>query len=405
MNARTSKLGSLVLAGSLALLTFAGSSCEGTPPVYETCGFENCAGCCSQQGLCLDGLSTEACGTEGASCGVCGPGQVCLAADAGAGTGGDCRVRAIVVPPDAVTSTQPDAGVVDRPLPQPDAGEPGSWVDAGEPGADAGAPEPDAGATPSGCGPWNCPDGCCSPSGACVKVTSTGRCGREGSACTNCAANGTAATCVAGECQPCAGCIDPHSGGCQPGTEVSACGPLSGTNYCVRCDETTEACVEGACQGIDRCSPERCPDGCCEAGECVQRSDWSLNRCGSGSPGARCEVCTDGDSCDAADAGRCVTRPPVVRPDAGLPPRPDAGTVTPGRDAGVSTPDAGPVRPPVELCVNGECPNDECTRQNCPHGCCDTIWWVPRKCREPNARCTPFDSEVCNPRTLECTPD
>lgn len=109
------------------------------------------------------------------------------------------------------------------------------------------------------------------------------------------------------------------------------------------------------------------------------------------------EALAGGGACDGAahDGGQA---------DAGVLPAVDAGTGTPpARDAGSTSADGGAPPATPELCVDGRCPNDVCTRENCPHGCCDTDWAVPRWCREPGEMCTPWHAgQVCNPRTLTC---
>ncbi|NMO16033.1 hypothetical protein HPC49_01630 [Pyxidicoccus fallax] len=153
----------------------------------------------------------------------------------------------------------------------PDAGTP----DAGTP--DSGTPDggtPDAGSSDAGTFCMDCPDGCCR-GGFCVPRTFQS-CGVGGVDCTVCdgvRANACSAlgTCTCGNGPACTGSnVDRCSNGqCRCGNN-NACG-------------AGQVCMDGQC----RCTPESCPNGCCDGNVC--RAGNEQSRCGLG--GQACEQC------------------------------------------------------------------------------------------------------------------
>lgn len=104
------------------LLAVALAGCGTNVVIVPSQCLKQCRGCCTLDGVCLDGTSVDACGAPGDSCVACGAGEVCAALA--------CLPAAVVEP----TAPAPDAG-----SPR-DAG--GSTTpDAGQPATpDAGAP-------------------------------------------------------------------------------------------------------------------------------------------------------------------------------------------------------------------------------------------------------------------------
>ncbi len=81
-----------VLCGVVVLWALALSGCGGAHPL--ACSPENCAGCCSATGVCVDGNSNAACGASGLQCATCDSasshcfGGACVPGGTGAGGGG-----------------------------------------------------------------------------------------------------------------------------------------------------------------------------------------------------------------------------------------------------------------------------------------------------------------------------
>ncbi len=168
--------------------------------------------------------------------------------------------------------------------------------------SDAGAGH--ASSAPS-CGPDNC-EGCCSDSGECLDGSFADSCGQGGVSCAVClpeqaCANRscTTTTILPEECSSanCAGCCDAE-GVCHPGTSTDYCG--AGGLACRLC-ESNAFCEEGACR-VPPCTPESCPNGCCDPQRGCQ-SGSSNGACGWG--GAACVGCPDDAAC--AD-GACIVQ-------------------------------------------------------------------------------------------------
>jgi hypothetical protein len=150
------------------------------------CDSRTCSGCCLN-GTCIDGSSESACGTGGATCQMCGPGEFC-------------------------------------------------HVDGCRPG------------TP--CTPQNCA-GCCSvedDGGICLPGTADIDCGKGGFWCTSCDTAHQA--CVNGSCTiPCSpatchGCCDGNI--CAEGDQNFLCG--TGGAACANCEPQGQSCKAGTCQ-------------------------------------------------------------------------------------------------------------------------------------------------------------
>ncbi len=160
-----------------------------------------------------------------------------------------------------------DLGVRLEPASEPpDAGTP----DGGTP--DSGTPDPGTPDAGSFC--IDCPDGCCR-GGFCVRRTVMS-CGVGGVECTvcdgvradNCSSRGT---CSCGNGPACGGGnVDRCTNGqCRCGNG-NACG-------------SGQVCVDGQC----RCTPESCPNGCCDGNVC--RPGTEDSKCGNA--GQACQSC------------------------------------------------------------------------------------------------------------------
>lgn len=131
------------------------------------------------------------------------------------------------------------------------------------------------------CGPDTC-TGCCQGNN-CVAPPDETACGNGGAACAPCRAN---EACTQGMCVPdnCAGCVDPTSLSCLPGTAMDKCG--TGGAFCASCGAGT-ACQAG------RCSSTVC-NGCKDSGGACQTGTTNAV-CGTG--GANCTACTSPQTC------------------------------------------------------------------------------------------------------------
>ncbi len=69
---------SVVVLVAAAMMLFVANGCSSSGTSGD-CGPENCNGCCSLDGVCLDGNAEAACGGGGAACSVCIASQVCTA--------------------------------------------------------------------------------------------------------------------------------------------------------------------------------------------------------------------------------------------------------------------------------------------------------------------------------------
>lgn len=257
------------------------SSC-GKPPTVTHCNASNCDGCCDDTGRCVTGISLEACGAGGATCGVCPGGQTCAELTPGTAFGGKC------------TSGATGGGT--------GGGSTGGGTGGGSTGGGGGATGGGSGNDGGTCNPTNCATGCCSATSVCITQTTPSRCGAGGAACSSCTMGNT---CVSGACTPCAGCIDINTGACQGGTSDTQCGKAGG--FCQACDTATgQTCQGGICfGGTGACNASSCR-GCCNGNSCVLPAQYITAQCGQGAFGAACVGCSGGATCDALDAGACV---------------------------------------------------------------------------------------------------
>lgn len=79
-------------------------------PQYEACGPENCAGCCTATGVCIEVPAASTCGKNGAQCGVCQVDQQCTSGSCRSLTVADAGVDAGVLLVDAGQLVSIDAG-------------------------------------------------------------------------------------------------------------------------------------------------------------------------------------------------------------------------------------------------------------------------------------------------------
>lgn len=330
------------------------------------CGPVTCASGCCQDGMCAP-RALATCGTAGAACIACPPGQADTCSEAGGcacGSGpvcaagqvcangvcvcdekncgqGCCEGNVCVAPSlktcglKAVRCVACDPTKADR-------------CDAAGTCACGGGPACPAGQSCDGgqcvCTDKSCPSGCCDLNTC--KTRSLTTCGDEGSTCVacnmqadNCSATGTCRCgndmpclkgqrCIGGTCM-CDGTSCPDgccSGGrCLPGDTADSCGGGGGT--CDVCP-AGESCVDGRCSG---CNVSTCQNGCCSGKTC---NPPSVSTCGVGSA-----VCA---GCDVRRADRCSA-------------------------VGACACGTGPMCPAGSRCVDGQC---VCKANSCPNGCC-----------------------------------
>lgn len=283
----------------------------------STCGPSTCpTGCCDASGVCRTGEDTRFCGAGGFACADC----VAIGFD----SCGDAKV---------------------------------------------------CGRTVQTCSPSECPSGCCDFQGGvqrCLAGTAANACGRGGSSCVNCQAEGRACdpasrTCGQGKCDPtnCSGCCVGDQ--CLTGREAAACGAKG--SQCTTC-AVGQTCTGvpgggGFCQGTPSCGPQNCA-GCCNAqGQCVTGADAVA----CGRQGSACQNCQQKGQTCAADrtcqtpqtcspancAGCCVGNNCVI---ATTPQACGAGGIA-CKACGVN-----------EVCSGGTCvAGAQCNAANCP-GCC-----------------------------------
>lgn len=198
-------------------------------PVAD-CGPSNCAGCCTHDGSCAEGVDVHACGTGGNACTGCtheGKGGTCEPLDAG---GGVCN------------------GV-------------------------------------QACNTDNCNFGCCNGD-FCEQGTSDTACGALATACVVCP---TGQSCVNNGCQSPPFCSASNCGTCCQGNQCvtgdadQACGEQS--EPCQDCASRGLVCQNHQC--VPGCSPSNCT-GCCDGNVCAQGNQDLA--CGSG--GVACQDCT-----------------------------------------------------------------------------------------------------------------
>jgi hypothetical protein len=292
------------------------------------CGPSTCAGCCLA-GTCVRLVEQTAgtCGTQGAACGECQPGEMC---DVGlcipqescsaANCANGCCYAGTCVAPNAQNNAACGTG----------AEACGRCVGATRcsQGGCAALPSQDAGP----CGPDTCPQGCCAGDACIISAAqNAGACGSGGAACEACL---TGQACEAGTCAFGAGCgLDSCPGGCCSGAVcvsasvqgAGACG--TGGEACSPC-AAGESCAGGTCQvpsgggGGSTCDASSCPGGCCFGTQCVGPAAQGAARCGSGAEA--CAACGPGESCTSgtcvptstgADAGSGNSVPETPEPD------------------------------------------------------------------------------------------
>jgi hypothetical protein len=150
------------------------------------------------------------------------------------------------------------------------------------------------------CNAATCPGGCCN-NGYCALLTqqSAALCGNQGQACRSCAPGECSqGSCTndpgSGQCtRTCTGCCVGEV--CVPFAQQSptACGNYGQT--CGQCTGATPSCSSGQCQAPSSCTPESCPDGCCQYDRCLKPAAQSAKACGS--RGFICQACGAGTSC------------------------------------------------------------------------------------------------------------
>lgn len=293
------------------------------------CGPITCAGCCAA-GLCQPGDEDGLCGVGGQECascavqngGRCEPNlrQCVGVVDAGCNgqtcPNGCCETfggQSVCVSPGTGPNTCGTGGVQCR-----RCADQGQVCNTQTRTCDAQT-----------CNAQTCPNGCCQGN-QCVAGTTQGACGVFGQACGQCAANERcdAVPGLGGQCvqvtTPCDGQSCPNgccrNGVCEQGTSDQLCG--TGGTTCAACGNGFSCVAQGVggggrCEVIRVCDGATCPNGCCTAQRsCVTPGDTS-SACGGG--GETCEVCGNGTSCQADDAGTgrsCRTVVPTCNPQS-----------------------------------------------------------------------------------------
>lgn len=227
-----------------------------------TCRVSNCNGCCDANGQCQPGNDVTGCGVGAAMCSYCQPmTQGCF--------NGVCEMLL------------PDGGHTAG----GGAGGGGGSATGGGAAAGGGA----AGGGSGMCGGMAC-NGCCDSSNTCAGGNTLQKCGIHGAACMACP-NGQA--CINNACAPfaCPTCKD-SSGTCVAGNQNTNCGNDGGT--CTVCG-SGQQCISGGCVTPASCTPQNCPNGCCEGTVC--NMPFTDMKCGTG--GANCVACTGGNTCQA----------------------------------------------------------------------------------------------------------
>ncbi len=296
-----------------ALLLLMLSGCFATG--WKPCSPQNCAGCCTADGVCAPGAEASACGSGGVECttcsgatsgcrlGACGPcaplcdGRTCGSDGCGGtcgacGAGEQCGAAGTCV---ACAANSCGEGCGDCP--------------AGH--------ECRSGTCAEGCG--ECPEGqVCSAAGACVPACTPScsgkQCGPDG-------CGGTCGTCGAGEacsasgqCACTASCAGKQCGsdGCGGSCGSCATGVCNGAGQCVA--SCTPSCAGKQC-GSDGCSGScgTCPSGsaCGASGQCQCAPACVGKQCGSDGCGGSCGGCPAGTACNTSN--QCV---PVCAPES-----------------------------------------------------------------------------------------
>ncbi|MBL8951665.1 MAG: hypothetical protein JNK82_12865 [Myxococcaceae bacterium] len=297
----------------------------GPKPDAGTCGPENCNGCCAGD-ACIAGDQPGACGRGGNVCQACASNDRCTG---GACEGcnanncaGCCRGSLCITEQNAFVCGA--AGEACRACPPLRA----ECSPSGECGCGAGGVCGLGQRCKEGvcvCDGVSCSDGCCQ--GNECRKADRDRCGFAGSSCTACdqradsCSNGRCACgsgpacgpeqlCHDGECRcnatSCPGCCDgnicrspsgqycgPRGGNCSTCDSrfSDSCDPQLGCT----CGNAGRRCIndERCIQGVCKCGPESCPDGCCSGDQCIRMS--STTTCGGA--GNQCSVCPGMSAC------------------------------------------------------------------------------------------------------------
>lgn len=351
-----------------------GATCSQCPPGTNcsaqglcvpgpACGPMSCAGCCIMGSCFATWLQGEqTCGSGGAMCRACNPGETC--------SNGQC----VGGPPQCSLTTCPN-GCCDNGRCIPDFAQNPSQCGTGGGRCNACPPNSVCNGgvcTTQLCNSQNCSNGCCQGN-SCIptQFQSTGQCGAFGQACGICL-GGT--TCTGGRCTSSACNSLNCPNGCCSGSQ---CVPLAqqgqfqcgiGGQACVSCPQPL-TCSGGAC-APPTCGPGTC-NGCCVGNNCLPPLVQDSFRCGSN--GAMCVACPQGLTCSN---GFCV------------------GSV-----------DAGPSCSPVNC--PGCCQNGVCRIGNTVSACgafgnqCQTC---PASAACSNGACVrPLDAGVLLPTGSACT--
>ena len=259
-----------------------GGQCRGSA---GTCNPLNCTGCCDANGRCIDTNENAECGSNGAACQSCAPGQACL--------NGSCQTLAGCGPlncPGCCNGAACMSGADNG-----QCGAAGQACTRCTNGACAPYGPKAGGRCTNGvaCGFGNCPTGCCGFDLTCFAGNTGTNCGSDGGACGTCSG-----TCVDGRCQgtscsaaTCSGCCLPD-GTCWMGAKDSAHCGYDG-QLCFDCGGGYTCGDPGLC--IPQCGPQNC-QGCCQGGACVTGND--VGACGTG--GAACAACGPNQQCTAS---------------------------------------------------------------------------------------------------------
>ena len=189
----------------------------------------------------------------------------------------------------------------------------------------------------------------------------------------------TVPTCTPQTCPK--GCCD-EGGVCQPGNTKQACG--TGAVTCTVCGPNQTCSPQtGTCRDNPPCSPQNCPNGCCDASGTCRRNQQGCHGGGSpccagccGDDGSGTVTCQSGDNIEAcgANGAACVECDPFQG-----------------------------------HCANGRCQCDAayCAQVGSPNGCCENgpgkpgecfSGTIPQACGSDGAQCVSCPTgTVCCP--------
>jgi len=353
-------------AGAVCAACAPGETCSNATC---SCGGAQCAGCCSDSNTCVTTTGNAACGANGTACTACPQGQECnpegqCVCDSNSCPSGCCDAAGHCQTPS--TATCGNAG--------------GTCVScaAGQECSTQGL---------CVCNAKSCPNGCCDSNGQCVPTSaqSTSACGTGGAACGTCVSNEACSngvcSCGGGACNGCCSASDT----CVTSTNSSACG-ANGVS-CVACPQGQECSAQGQCV----CDAQSCPNGCCDAsGKCQALTNTT---CGAG--GKACVSCPGGQECNSQ--GQCVC---------------DATSCAHGccnggasgsceAYASQSASSCGSAGATCTSCSNGLCDTTvgvcACDSNTCPAGCCNG---------GASGSCEPYASQSassCGAASATCT--